>query len=152
MINPIFCLPHILIFAGETRQIMFDLKTPDGQAFDTDGYTCLMVVYHFENRSSTPVLIKELTLQEADGGASSAGAVLLTADTLGLSGRFLYQIQIRSETNGMLVPGAGVMDIQRTLATEGYDYGRVFYNRNNGDLSITGGTDYDSGDGELEIT
>lgn len=116
MINPIYNLPEISFVGGESQTFLFNLYTKSGSGYNTDGCDIAFSIVNFANKSNTPILIKSGSTQVgADGVSNTVVIGLEPQDTVGLYGKYIYQLSIRDAAGITEIPGHGIMNITRNI-------------------------------------
>lgn len=116
MINPVYKLPKLSFVGGETQSFLFNLKTAAGAEYDASGCEVAFAIINYTNKNGVPVLTKSVTLTTGADGGQSVGMVDLTPeDTVGLYGRYVYQVSVRDATGETEIPGQGLLDITRNI-------------------------------------
>ena len=115
MKNPLYQLPAIEFIGGETETIEWNLwsigpedpPTKD-TPFDATGCTVTFSLTYATNKSETPLVSKACTLaSDSSGFMSRASVSLEPSDTVGLNGKFIYQLTIVNQDGEVEIPGQG---------------------------------------------
>ena len=105
-----FKLPTIKFIAGETMQLafnVFDEETLSG--YDFSSYSATFSVANYVSREETVI---------SAGMAVSHNTLSVTlshAQTLPLSGKYVYQITINNGSTSYEVPGQGIMYVSKSI-------------------------------------
>lgn len=107
MQDTLFTLPAIEFVGGETQRLTFNVYSAGGTSpFELSDCTCDFSVVSFTNRSGDPVITKSMS---ANGNILSVK--LDSGDTIALSGKYIYQIQIRDQSGNVEIPNQGIIYI-----------------------------------------
>ena len=87
------------IIGGTRRRLTFAVYDDDGQTFPMTHYEGYFSMASAVNREMSPVVSKSMTVPDKDGNLISV--VLGAKDTYDLSGKFIYQVMIVSEKDGL---------------------------------------------------
>lgn len=85
------------MIAGSRKIFRFNVVNKDGDEFRLSAYKARFALSYLLNRSMTPVLVKDMTVErESNGRATGLLSVTLESeDTISLvSGKYVYQIMI----------------------------------------------------------
>ena len=116
MINPVYNLPSLSFVGGETQSFLFNLKTAAGNEYDATGCSVAFAIINYTNKNGVPILTKTVSLTTGPDGGLSYGLVdLLPEDTVGLHGRYVYQVSIKDAKGETEIPGQGLIDITRNI-------------------------------------
>ena len=116
MIHAIYNLPEMSFIGGESQTLIFNLLTYDGNDFDASECDVGFALIHYSNKNGIPILTKKANILEGDEGIMNiANFDLLPEDTLGLYGRYVYQITISDAYGNTEIPGQGIIDITRNI-------------------------------------
>lgn len=119
MINPIYNLPDIKFVGGESQYFVFDLITLNDTKFDTKGCDVRFAIINYANKNGAPIVVKPMeSLEDEEGFFSIVTLKLSPEDTVGMHGRYIYQISIRDPRSDIEVPGQGLMDIAKNIHTK----------------------------------
>lgn len=112
----IYTLPEISFVGGESQTFLFNLLTIAKNSFDAQGCEIGLAIIQYSNKNGMPVLTKAVDIFEGDSGVMSiAKADLLPEDTIGLYGRYVYQLTIKDSYNNTEIPGQGIMHVTRNI-------------------------------------
>ena len=116
MILPIYTLPEISFVGGESQVFLFNMRTMSGNDFDGTNCSVGFALIHYANKNSAPLLVKEAELKIGDNGFLNIASIHLSpSDTVGLYGRFVYQITINDSEGFTEIPGQGIINITRNI-------------------------------------
>ena len=115
--NP-YTLPTIDFVGGETQDLVFNLffyknKCP----FSTTGVSANFAIVSFTNKMGTPILTKPMEGAFNDEGTINnvLTVTLEPSETVGLNGKYIYQIQIRDIDGDVEIPKQGILYITNNI-------------------------------------
>ena len=109
-------LPEIAFVGGETQDLRFRLFTKTGRSFDADGAMATFSVVYSVNRTGATVLSKQMTVMNDEHGVKNVLAVeLLPKETVGLFGKYIYQITIKDSGGDVEIPSQGILTITNNI-------------------------------------
>lgn len=112
-------LPDWNFVGGETQKRTFTVHKESGILYDIPNGSARLAVVDFVNRSSSPVLKKEVSItSDASGKSCNASFVLDPSDTLAMSGKYLYQITISDGNGNTSIPSHGIMIVDKNIDPE----------------------------------
>lgn len=115
MFNPIYTLPYIEFVGGTHKILRINLKSDSGAAYNATNHTATLALVRYENQDCI-AHTESVTLTTDSGGVRSIAQVEFnSADTIGLSGRFIYQITI-TNSGGESEVFRGICTIFRNAA------------------------------------
>ena len=111
-----FTLPTIDFVGGETETLVFNLYDKNRDPVNlAAGSQCGFAITPYTMRSSTPIVIKSCTIEQGpDGFNNVVSTTLSSSDTLNLSGKYIYQLTIKSN-NLVEIPQQGIIYITRNI-------------------------------------
>lgn len=119
MIQPIYNLPPIVFVGGETQKFQFNLIYESGNPFSAQHCKASFALIQYGNRTGKPLVTKKIDITSGTSGVANVGKVELTpADTVGLYGRYVYQISISAPDGTIEIPGQGLIDIIQNIHSE----------------------------------
>lgn len=113
----IYTLPQITIVAGQSKKLWFNLWTEEKMLFNADGCTGDFSVINYSDKGGETEFSKTLTFEtDSDPEIYSVGIVELdTTDTIGLAGKYIYQLTIKDSNNEADIPKQGIFYIARNI-------------------------------------
>lgn len=124
--NP-FTLPTVDFVGGTTIPLRFHtFFEQDGDPFDLTDCTAVFSLLNYVNQDEDPVLSKVMTLTNGPEDSSGdiypsiAEVVLDSQDTVGLHGKFIYQITF-SDSDGRQEVCQGVLFVFRNIDPDALD-------------------------------
>lgn len=116
MVNNIYTLPEISFVGGATNDFIFHVYLDDAKTenADLDGCTANFSLVSFINKSGTPLLSKAMAIAQ-DEAASTLSVTLSAADTVHLSGKFVYQITVLDSRGTVIIPDQGIIHIHKNI-------------------------------------
>ena len=116
MVNSIYTLPELSFIGGESQTLLFNLLTLSGTDFDASGCNVGFAVIHYANKNGLPILTKEVEIVEGKNGVMNIAQVdIEPEDTIGLYGRYVYQITVVDYYGVTEIPGQGIINITRNI-------------------------------------
>ena len=111
-----YTLPTVTLVAGQSKTLGFNLWTESGDPFNGDGCTGNFSVVNYSNKN-TIVMSKVMAFEssEDDDVYNVATVDLDPSDTLGLYGKYVYQITIIDGDGDVEIPNQGIMLIARNI-------------------------------------
>lgn len=117
-LQSIYTLPTIEFVGGETQDLAFNLFFyKNKKPFSTTGVTANFAIVSFTNKVGVPILNKQMkgTFNE-DGTVNNVLTVTLEpSETVDLSGKYIYQIQIRDIDGDVEIPKQGILYITNNI-------------------------------------
>jgi len=115
MLNPVFNLPVLQFVGGQSQTLSFNLLTTSGGIFHADGCSINFSVVSYTDRNSVPLISKSAELiADNDGYMNTAVVELDPTETVGLYGKYIYQITV-NDGGTIEIPGQGIANIQRNI-------------------------------------
>lgn len=108
-------LPLVELYSGESQTIDLYLKTNTGVAIPAEGKTILFYAFDYINRTSSPTLTVQGSVETLTSGKSFARVILSTADTKKLLGKYIYQVNL-SDSDGVVEVLQGILIAHRSAA------------------------------------
>ena len=109
--NP-YTLPTIDFVGGETQDLVFNLFFyKNKRPFSTTGVSANFAIVSFTNKMGTPILTKPMEGAFNDEGTINnvLTVTLEPSETVGLNGKYIYQIQIRDIDGDVEIPKQGIL-------------------------------------------
>lgn len=113
----IYTLPELTFVGGDTQELNFRLKLPDGSPYtDTDHCTANFAICNYSNKTGTPLVSLTPTFIPNDNNIVHILHVVLPSETtLSLYGKYIYQITIMDSVGNSEIPNQGIMNITRNI-------------------------------------
>ena len=115
MRHDVYSLPEIMFVAGQSNTIRWRLFTEQKAPFNADGCTGNFALVDYSDKYNTePLVSKPLSFSLGDdetGAKNIASVELLPNDTLGLYGKYIYQITVKSIDGEVEIPNQGIINI-----------------------------------------
>lgn len=92
-----FILPELSFIGGESQELVFRLFLQNREPLDASNIECEMSVVAYGNYITEPIVKKIGTSVIGNKNISYAKITLDAADTVGLSGKFIYQISLKDK-------------------------------------------------------
>lgn len=108
-------LPLVELYSGESQTIDLYLKTNAGVAIPAEGKTILFYAFDYINRTSSPTLTVQGSVETLTSGKSFARVILSAADTKKLLGKYIYQVNL-SDSDGVVEVLQGILIAHRSAA------------------------------------
>ena len=116
MVNSIYTLPEMSFIGGESQVLLFNLLTISGTDFDAENCTVGFAVIHYANKNGVPIFTKDVEIKMGKNNIMNIAQVdILPEDTIGLYGRYVYQITVRDYDGVTEIPGQGIINITRNI-------------------------------------
>ena len=115
--NP-YTLPTIDFVGGETQDLVFNLFFyKNKRPFSTTGVSANFAIVSFTNKMGTPILTKPMEGAFNDEGTINnvLTVTLEPSETVGLNGKYIYQIQIRDIDGDVEIPKQGILYITNNI-------------------------------------
>jgi len=107
MYTNFYTLPEISFVGGATQILKFNLKDDTGEAFDLSNCTVDFSISDYSIRNSTAIVTLTPTKS-----SSMITVTIPATDTVGLSGKYIYQISIYdADGSEFQIPNQGLMHI-----------------------------------------
>ena len=117
-----YTLPEWSFVGGESQSRTFTLvrDMATGQEYDLPDATCNFAVVSYVNQDvETPVVKKSVNVTtSADSRACLLTIKLNPIDTIGLTGKYIYQLTIKDMNGGVSIPNKGIMHISNNIDKE----------------------------------
>lgn len=119
---PITVLPDIEMYGGENEPWQVQILHDNGTKYlisEVTGYSAILSIIPFEYSAglgvvgATPVLTINATFREYETDKAMAVFSFTIADTLNLSGKYVYQIELASNSNKRI--GQGYLFIRNNI-------------------------------------
>ena len=113
-----YALPTIEFVGGETQSLQFHTYIySNGSPFDLQDTTRDFSVIHFSDKTGEPILSKsmDIAVDPASGVYNTLRVKLSAAETVNLSGKYIYQITIKDASGNTEIPKQGIMYITNNI-------------------------------------
>lgn len=113
-----FTLPQIDLIGGGTQEYRFNIyHEGTGLPLSMNGNTCNFSVVDYTNRTEAPKISKAMRVIFNREGTldNTLSVVLYQEDTIGLYGKYIYQIAIKDIDGKMEPPMQGLLYINRNI-------------------------------------
>ena len=115
MRHDVYSLPEVMFVAGQSNTLRWRLFTEQNVPFNADGCTGNFALVDYSDKySDEPLVSKPLSFlisDDATGVKNIATVDLLPNDTLGLYGKYIYQITIKNIDGEVEIPNQGIFNI-----------------------------------------
>lgn len=108
-------LPAIDFVGGEQQDYQFYIYDRNQEAFDMTGYSAEFAVQSYTNKNGSPLIQKQMTIENYSGMPILITVSLTASDTKDLNGKYIYQITIVDPNGKRLIPSQGTMYITRNI-------------------------------------
>lgn len=115
--NP-YTLPTIDFVGGETQDLAFHaFFHSKNKPFDLTGCTSNFSVIGFTNKIGDPIITKPMQILVSDDGDTNniLSVTIEPNETVNLSGKYIYQISIRSVEGIIEIPKQGILYITNNI-------------------------------------
>lgn len=114
----IYKLPEINFVGGDTQELRFNLKEPDGSYYNADHISNVdFSVCNYSLKTGEPLFsLTPTQVSDAEDAYPHAYKVVIPASaTKELCGKYIYQITFMDDTNKVEIPSQGIMNITRNI-------------------------------------
>ena len=118
MRHDIYTLPEVVFVSGQSQTLRWRLWTIKNVPFTADGCIGDFSVVDYSDKTGDPLINKPLKFSIGDdetGAKNIASVDLLPSDTLGLEGKYIYQITIKDIDGEAEIPNHGILLISRNI-------------------------------------
>lgn len=119
LIYKMYSLPEINFIGGSSEDLQFNLYSDETnpEPFTLYGGKANFSIVNFINKNSTPVLSKqmEISLNDDQTSYNIVRVSLEPADTVDLSGKFVYQIILTDVDGNVDIPHQGIINIHTNI-------------------------------------
>lgn len=118
MRHDIYTLPEVVFVSGQSLTLRWRLWTVNKVPFNVDGCVGDFSVVDYSDKTGDPLITKSLTFSvgDDDTGAKNVASVdLLPKETLGLYGKYIYQITIKDIDGEAEIPNQGILLITHNI-------------------------------------
>lgn len=125
-IPDLYTLPTIEMVGGTTKELSFHgYSNQDRKPFDLSDCTANFSIINFVNKHGIPQVSKDMSIDISDTGDVELGSyiynvmkvMLLPEDTVGMYGKYIYQISIKDHSNNVDA-SKGIMYIDNNINRE----------------------------------
>lgn len=119
-LNKQYELPDIGFIGGGTQDLVFHAYFWNGRRpFDLSSCTAELAIINYVNNGGAPIFTKTMTVMgSGDGGEETNNILMVTlspSDTVGLSGKYIYQVSIKDAKGDVEPPAQGIMLIRKNI-------------------------------------
>lgn len=112
----IYTLPELTFVGGKTQEMKFTLRERDGSLFNARNCVGSFAVCNYSNKSSNPLFTITPTFTKNGTEVIHMLNVTIPAEkTVGLYGKYIYQIIIKDDRGRVEIPNQGIMNITRNI-------------------------------------
>ena len=118
MRHDIYTLPEVVFVSGQSNTLRWRLYTQAKVPFNADGCTGNFAVVDYSDKTGETLISKALTFSVGDdetGVKNVASVDLEPKDTLGMRGKYIYQITIRDIDGEAEIPNQGFLLISHNI-------------------------------------
>lgn len=118
MRHDIYSLPEVVFVSGQSNTLRWRLFTVKNVPFNADGCTGNFSVVDYSDKTGDPLISKPLKFVVGDDetGVKNVAVVdLVPKDTLGLAGKYIYQITIKDIDGEAEIPNQGFLLISHNI-------------------------------------
>lgn len=111
MRHEIYTMPEIKLVSGQCKTIRWRLYKSKNIVFNAERCIGNFALADYSDKTGGYLISKSLTFSKDDDGVYSIATIeLSSSDTLGLYGKFIYQITIKDRYNNEAeIPDQGIM-------------------------------------------
>lgn len=113
-----YTLPTIDFVGGETQDIMLHVyHYKDDKEFSLTGCSANFSIVSYANKNGAPYVSKEMSVLTNDAGTSDniLSVSLAPNETVGLSGKYIYQVTIKDIEGDVEIPKQGILYITNNI-------------------------------------
>lgn len=116
MQTKIYTLPELTFVGGQTQEMQFNLKKTDGSFYNARHCTTNFSVCNYSNKTGTPLFSLQPTLiMDGNQDPHTLRIIIPANKTVGLYGKYIYQLTIRDTTGKVEIPNQGIMYITKNI-------------------------------------
>lgn len=119
MRHDVYSMPEIMFVAGQSNTLRWRLFKERNVPFNGEGCEGNFALVDYSDKYNTePLVSKPLAFSigdDATGAKNMASVDLLPSDTLGLSGKYVYQITIKDIDGEVEIPNQGIIHIYHNI-------------------------------------
>lgn len=122
MRHDIYTLPEVVFVSGQSNTLRWRLFTKAGVPYNADGCTGNFAVVDYSDQTGDPLISKSLYFivdPDADDSETAVKHIacvdLTPSDTLGLDGKYIYQITIKDIDGEAEIPNQGFFQITHNI-------------------------------------
>ena len=121
MVTNIYTLPEISFVGGETQELSFRLykrfESGVERPYDANSCTINFAVIGYSNKIGVPLISKNVTARaDTENEAQYIADVTLSpADTVGLYGKYIYQLTLKDIDGNTAIPDQGILFITKNI-------------------------------------
>lgn len=122
MRRDIYTLPEVVFVSGQSNTLRWRLFTPTKRPFNADACIGNFAVVDYSDQTGDPLISKplEFVVGDDETGVKNVAVVDLEPDdTLGLHGKYIYQITIKDVDGEVEIPNQGFLQITHNI-NEGF--------------------------------
>lgn len=109
-----FILPKLEFIGGETQEFILRLFTQNKVPLDASHITSEFSIIPYRDYIDDPIVCKAVTAVDGDNGVPSGKVKLEANDTVGLEGKYIYQISLKDKLNNVDIYQGELMIYQNT--------------------------------------
>lgn len=114
----IYTLPELTFVGGDTQSIFFHAVDSNGGTIDLDGASVDFSICNYSNKVGEPLVSITPILNKDEHDVYSVIYVSIpSSDTVGLFGKYIYQITIIDIAGRVEIPNQGIMNITKNINT-----------------------------------
>jgi len=113
-----YTLPTIDFVGGETQDLAFNIYFyRNKRPYSLSGCTANFSIVSFRNKTGVPILTKEMGIRfNNEGTINNVLTVTLSpTETVDLSGKYIYEIQMRDIEGDVEIPKQGILYITNNI-------------------------------------
>lgn len=118
MRHDIYTLPEVVFVSGQSITLRWRLFTQSKVPFNADGCTGNFAVVDYSDKTGETLISKPLIFSIGDNEneiKNLASVDLVPSDTLGLRGKYIYQITIKDVYGEVEIPNHGILLITHNI-------------------------------------
>lgn len=114
MRHDVYSLPEVMFVAGQSNTLRWRLFTEKNVPFNAEGCTGNFALVDYSDKYNNEPLVSKSLYFSVDSETSAkniASVELLPNETLGLYGKYIYQITIKDVDGEVEIPNQGIINI-----------------------------------------
>lgn len=118
MRHDIYSMPEIVFVSGQSNTLRWRLFTVKNVPFNAEGCTGNFSIVDYSDKTGDPLISKPLKffIGDDENGVKNVAVVdLIPKDTLGLAGKYIYQITIKDIDGEVEIPNQGFLLISHNI-------------------------------------
>lgn len=111
-----YTLPTVEFVGGETQDLAFHVYFYIGKKpFSLYGCTANFSVADYTNKMEAPIISEQMTIRTEDGIDNILVVTIDAKKTVGMSGKYIYQITIKDISGDVEIPNQGIFLVANNI-------------------------------------